>query len=57
MGQYLDIATHWIALYGNTKTLTYLDSFGVEEIPKEIKKFINDKNITANIFRYKHIIQ
>ena len=31
--------------------MTYLDSFGVEHIPKEIKKFINNKNIIANIFR------
>ena len=28
-----------------------LDSFGVEHNPKEIKKFINNKNITAHIFR------
>ena len=31
--------------------VTYFDSFGVEHIPKEIKKFIKNKNITANIFR------
>ena len=31
--------------------MTYFDSFGVEHIPKEIKKFINNKNITGNIFR------
>ena len=29
---------------------TYFDSFGVEHIPKEIKVFIKNKNIT-NIFR------
>ena len=29
----------------------YFDSFGVEHIPKEIKAFINNKNITTNIFR------
>ena len=27
------------------------DSFKVEDIPKEIKKFINNKNIISNIFR------
>ena len=27
------------------------DSFGVEHIPKEIKKFIENKNITTNIYR------
>ena len=29
----------------------YFDSFGVEYLPKEIKKFINDKNIKTSIFR------
>ena len=51
LDEYLDIGTHWIALCVNTKTATYFDSCGVEHIPKEIKKFINDKNITANMFR------
>ena len=49
--EYSDIGTHWIALYVNTKTVTYFDNFGVEHIPNEIKKFINNKNIIANIFR------
>ena len=31
--------------------VTYLDSFSVEHIPKEIKTFINNKNIKTNIFR------
>ena len=31
--------------------MTYFDCFGVEHTPKEIKKFINNKNIIANIFR------
>ena len=30
---------------------TYFDSFGVEHIPKEIIKFIGNKNIKINIFR------
>ena len=29
----------------------YFDSCGVEHVPKEIKKFIENKNITTNIFR------
>ena len=29
----------------------YFDSFGVEHIPKEIKEFIANKNIKANIYR------
>ena len=51
LDKYSDIGTHWLALYVNTKTLTSFDSFGVQRIPKEIKKFINNKNIKANIFR------
>ena len=31
--------------------MTYFDSFGIERTPKEIKKFINDKNVIANIYR------
>ena len=31
--------------------VTYFNSFGVEHIPKEIKTFINNKNIKTNIFR------
>ena len=35
----------------NNNSATYFDSFGVEHIPKEIKAFINNKNIKTNIFR------
>ena len=51
LDEYSDIGAHWIALYVNNKTVIYFDSFGVEHIPKDIKKFINNKNIIANIFR------
>ena len=51
LDEYSDIGTHLIALYINNKTVTYFDSYGVEHIPKEIKIFINNKNIIANIFR------
>ena len=50
LDEYSHIGTHWIALYINNKTVTYFDSFGVEHIPKEIKKTINNKNIIATIF-------
>ena len=30
---------------------TYFDSFGVEHIRKDIKKFIQSKNIITNIYR------
>ena len=51
LDEYSDIGTHWIALYVNSKNVIYFDSFGVEHIPKEIEKIINNKNIIANIFR------
>ena len=50
LDEYSDIGTHWIALYVNTKTVTYFDSFGVEHIPNEIKKIVDNKNIITNIF-------
>ena len=51
LDKYSDIGTHWVALYVNNKTVTYFDSFGVDHIPKEIEKFIGNKNMIANIFR------
>ena len=50
LDEYRDIGTHWVALYVNNKTIIYFDSFGVEHIPKEIMKFIGNKNIITNIF-------
>ena len=40
-------------MYANVENneVIYFDSFGVEHIPKEIKKFIGNKDIKANIFR------
>ena len=35
----------------NSNNVTYLDSFGIEYIPKEIKKIISNKNIITNIRR------
>ena len=52
LDEYSDIGTHWVALWvNNSNNVTYFDSFRVEHIPKEIKKFINNKNIKTNIFR------
>ena len=39
-----------MALYVNDNNIIYFDTFLVEHIPKEIKKFIGNKNIT-NIYR------
>ena len=35
----------------NAKSVTYFDNFGVEHIPKEIRKFVRNKNIITNIYR------
>ena len=45
------LGTHWIALYVKNTEVIYFDSFGVENVPKEIKRFIGHKNIKTNIFR------
>ena len=45
------MGTHWIALYVNDNNVTYFDSFGVEHIPKEIRKFIGNENIITSIYR------
>ena len=51
MEEYSDIGTHCVVLHLNSNDATCFDSFGVEHIPKEIKKFIYNKNIKTNIFR------
>ena len=51
LDEYKSIRNYWIDLYVNGNNLTYLDSFGDEHIPREIKKFIGNKNIIRNIYR------
>ena len=48
-----DVGTDWIALYGNVTNneVIYFDSFGVAHVPEEIKEFIGNKNVKANVFR------
>ena len=38
-------------LYVKNNEVIYFDSFGVEHVPKEIKRFIAHKNIKTNTFR------
>ena len=44
-----------MALYVNNKNIIYFDSFGVENIPREIMKFmrpaVGSKKIITNIYR------
>ena len=51
LDEYHDIGTHWKALHVNNKTVIYFDTFGIEHIPREIKKIINNRDIIASIFR------
>ena len=51
LDEYSDIETHWVSLHVHNNDATYFDSFGVEHIPKQIRTFINNKNIKTNIFR------
>ena len=68
LDEYENTGTHWVSLFVKPKYTTessssertiYFDSFGVEHIPKEINKFINNdttksnslERIKSNIFR------
>ena len=49
LNKYKSTETHWRALHVNGDNVTYFDSFGVEFIPKIIKKFISSTNIETDI--------
>ena len=51
LDEYENTDAHWIALFVKTNEVIYFDSFGIEHIPKEINKFIGNKESKANIFR------
>ena len=51
LDEFKPIETHWIAFCVNGYDIIYFDSFWVEHIPKEIKKFIGNKNVITNIYR------
>ena len=55
LDEYADVGTNWIALFCNKNEIVYFHSFGVEQIPEEIKIFFGEFpeniNIIANIFR------
>ena len=51
LDEYESIRAYWIAFYVNDNKVTYLDSIGVEYIPKVIWKFLGNKNIITNIYR------
>ena len=59
LDEFENTRTHWVALFVKPKYMVYFDSFGIEHIPKEINKFINNDTtkssaiarIKSNIFR------
>ena len=51
LDEYKDVQTHWIALFCKKNEIVSFDSFGVEHVPEEIKEFIGNKSIKANIFQ------
>ena len=53
LDEFKSIGTDWLALYVNGNNIMYFDSFGVENISKEIRKFIAKKIV----IEYKHMIQ
>ena len=51
LDEYAEVGTHWIASFCKRSEIIYFDSFGVKHVPKEVKEFIRNKNIKANILR------
>ena len=48
--EHADTGTHWGALFCKKNEIVNFDSFGNEHVPEEIKLFIGNKNIKANIY-------
>ena len=43
LDEYENTGTHWVDLFIKTKYTVYFDSFGIEQVPKEIKHAIGNK--------------
>lgn len=50
-GKYKPIETQFKSLFSNGNNATSFDSFKVEHIPEEIKKFFGNRCIITNIYR------
>ena len=50
LDEYENTGMHWISLFFKPKYTVYFHSFGIEHVPNEINKFINN-DIKSNIFR------
>ena len=51
LADYESVGTNWIELYVNGEKVVYFDSFWVEYISKEIKKFVGNKKTIKNVYR------
>ena len=51
LDEYAYVGTHWCSLYAKSNGVIYFDNFGVEHVPKEIKRLIRHKNTKTNIFK------
>ena len=51
LNKYTSIETHWIAVHVNGDDVKHFESFRVKYVPKEIKKFIGNKNVATDIYR------
>ena len=51
LDEYADVDTHCVTLYVKNNAVIYFDSFGVEHVSKDIKRFIGHKNTKTNLFR------
>ena len=46
------IETHCVVIYVHSDVATCFDSFGIEHIPKKIKKFVGSTVIKATVFSW-----
>ena len=49
LDEYENTGTHWVSLFVKDNKVVYFDSFGIEDICKEINKFIGNNKIKSNI--------
>ena len=49
LDEYENTGTHWVSLFVKDNKVVYFDSFGIEDISKEINKFIGNNKIKSNI--------
>ena len=50
------MGTHWVSLFVKANKVIYFDSFGIENIPKEINKFIKKPSSLKRTSRIKRNI-